>query len=130
MPIDLGVSPSGRKGRVWVLNDNVDGYRPVQLSNAMWSQLRAVIPGTRTHIFLMVETRKTDGRETQDEPEDSLFDFPDTDEVLDSEPLVVDQYIMGTLDFVEQRDQKAQIGEAQELWPLFGSSREQRKSYI
>ncbi|KAI9774717.1 MAG: hypothetical protein M1839_001678 [Geoglossum umbratile] len=84
--------------------DSDTGYHIVQLTNDIWRRLRAALPGSRGHIYLIVETRKTTGEGLGYEPEDSLLDLLDTDEILDSEPTIADRFITETLDFTGTDD--------------------------
>ncbi|KAI9773884.1 MAG: hypothetical protein M1840_006110 [Geoglossum simile] len=80
-------------------DDGMDDYESIQLTNEIWSKIRSAIPGTRSRIYVMVETRSAHGRAPIIEHDDSLVELPAATELLDAENECLDRYINKSLDF-------------------------------
>ncbi|KAH0563514.1 hypothetical protein GP486_001920 [Trichoglossum hirsutum] len=64
-------------------SDSVSEFRPVQLTNDVWSKLRATIP--RGRVLMMLETCNTTDRTLIIELDYFLSDLPETSEIFEDE---------------------------------------------
>ncbi|KAI9869098.1 MAG: hypothetical protein M1813_002922 [Trichoglossum hirsutum] len=85
-------------------DDGMDDYETIQLTNEIWSKIRSAIPGTRSRIYVIVETRSAQDRAPIIEHDDSLVELPATTELLDAENECLDRYINKSLDFTGTYD--------------------------
>ncbi|KAH0537331.1 hypothetical protein FGG08_005847 [Glutinoglossum americanum] len=75
-----------------------------QMTNRIWTRICSAIPGTRSRIYLLMETRSIEGRTATVEDDNSLDDLPETSDNLDEDGDYRGNYVNDTLDFTGTED--------------------------